>query len=248
MNKAMLNPNAHFAPAWPLFSLLAVLTLSAAAFAQNNFPASQPDAGLSEQDFSHSLPSDWHFETTLSGGFSDVHFNGKSAIPYNPIGGYIDLNGYAKMPTYESPIVGFGLTASGNWDDYTITYPNTAPFYSSFVANTAMYSAEVRFAFPFGVPDLDDGLYVLPRLGIGALVTNFTVAQPYLDPPFYPFGLYTTHTGIAVEVRPDIEIGYRIRRFNIACEASYMAAWGNFGKLGNVAQDVRVGLLIGYRF
>jgi hypothetical protein len=41
---------------------------------------------------------------------------------------------------------------------------------------------------------------------------------------------------------------YRIRRFNIACEASYMAAWGNFGKLGNVAQDVRVGLLIGYRF
>jgi hypothetical protein len=186
-------------------------------------------------------------EPTISGGYSSVHFNGKNAIPYNPQGGYIDANIYDRMPNYDSPILGLGISATGNWDDYTINYP-TAPFYRSFYADTSMVSAEVRFAFPFGLPSPDHGLYCLPRLGIGVLVNNSTVGQPYYGYPNYYFGTDSNHTGLGFEVRPDIELGYRIKRFNIAFEVSYMAAWGNFGKLGNLSQELRLGLTVGYRF
>ena len=234
----------------PLIAILMLLIACGIASAQTPSVTvldSAPPTSQSLSYYSTPSPSDWQFEPTLSGGYSNVHFNGNNAIPYNPQGGFIDLNIYAKMPSYDSPIIGLGISATGNWDDYTINYP-TAPFYRSFSADTNMTTAEVRVAFPFGLPNSDHGLYCLPRLGIGALLDNFTVGQPYYGYPTYYLGADTTHTGWAVEVRPDIEIGYRINRFNIGCEASYMAAWGNFGKLGNLTTEVRLGLVIGYRF
>jgi hypothetical protein len=226
--------------------LFCLLVFSASALAQTTTPQDYGAQGVTY--FTPPPPSlDWQFQPTISGGYSDVHFNGKSAIPYNPSGGYIDLNAYAKMPSYESPLIGLGLTASGNWDNYTIPYA-TAPTERSFSANTGLYSLEVRVAFPIGLPKLDDGFYISPRIGVGVLVDNFTAGQPYDDYPDYLLGAYTTHTGYGAEVRPDLEIGYRIRRFNIGCEVSYMAGWGNFGKLGDLAGDFRLGLVLGWRF
>ena len=208
-------------------------------------PAPPPNQSLAY--YSAPSPTDWQLEPTISAGYSNVRFNGKSAIPYNPQGGYIDANVYMRMPNYDSPILGLGISATGNWDDYSINYP-TAPFYKSFYADTSMVCAEVRFAFPFGLPSPDHGFYCLPRLGIGVLVDNFAVGQPYDNYPNYYFATDSNHTGFAYEVHPDIELGYRIKRFNIACEASYMAAWGNFGKLGDLTQELRLGLIVGYRF
>ena len=145
------------------------------------------------------------------------------------------------------PSLAWASPPQAHWDNYTINYP-TAPFSRSFYADTGMFSAEVRIAFPFGLPNPNQGFYCLPRIGVGALVNNFQVGQPYYTYPNYYFGTEINHTGIAVEVRPDIEIGYRIKKFNIGVETSYMAAWGNFGKLGNIAQEFRLGLVVGYRF
>jgi hypothetical protein len=209
-------------------------------------PSTQPQ-NQSLADYNAPSPSDWQSQPTISAGYSNVHFNGNNAIPYNRQGGYIDANVYEKLPPNDSPMFGLGISASGNWDDYTINYP-TAPFYRSFYADTNMFSAEVRIAFPFGLPSPKQGFYCLPRLGIGALVDNFSVGQPYYAYPNYYFGTESNHTGIALEVRPDIEIGYRINKFNIGVETSYMFAWGNFGKLGNATQELRLGLVVGYRF
>jgi hypothetical protein len=194
-----------------------------------------------------SAATEWQCEPTISGGYSNIHYNGNNAIPYNRNGGYIDANIYDRLPPNDSPLFGLGISASGNWDDYTIAYP-TAPFYRSFYADTNMVSAEVRLAFPFGLPDAKQGFYCLPRVGIGVLVDNFAVGQPYYDYPNYYFATESNHTGFGVEVRPDIELGYRIKRFNIGFETSYMAAWANFGKLGNFTQEFRLGLAVGYRF
>jgi hypothetical protein len=229
---------------------VALLAAFGTASAQSTAPTTPESAQEQNQSlayYSAPSPSDWELEPTISGGYSNVHYNEKNAIPYNPQGGYIDLNLYARMPNYDSPIIGLGVSATGNWDDYTVAYP-TAPFLKSFYANTDMISAEVRFAFPFDLPGPIHGLYCLPRLGIGAMVDNFTVGQPYYDFPNYYLATGSNHTGIAFDVRPDIELGWRVNRFNIACETSYMAAWGNFGKLGSLAQEFRVGLVLGYRF
>jgi hypothetical protein len=212
----------------------------------STLPSTQPQ-NQSLADYNVASPSDWQSQPTISGGYSNVHFNGNNAIPYNRQGGYIDVNVYEKLPPNDSPVFGLGISASGNWDDYTINYP-TAPFIKSFYADTSMLSAEIRIAFPFGLPSPRQGFYCLPRIGIGALVNNFSVGQPYYAYPNYYLADGSTHTGIGFEVRPDIEIGYRIKKFNIGFEASYMAAWGNFGKLGNITQELRLGLVVGYRF
>lgn len=231
----------------PIVILFMACTVASAQTPTPTTPASAQPQNQSLADYSARSPTDWQFEPTISGGYSNFRFNGKNAIPYNPQGGYVDANVYARMPNYDSPILGFGISASGNWDDYAVNYP-TAPYYRSFYADTSMLSAEVRFAFPFGLPSPTQGFYCLPRLGIGALVNNLTVGQPYYGYPNYYFGTDSNHTGIGFEVRPDIELGYRIDRFNIAFETSYMAAWGNFGKLGNLTQELRLGLTVGYRF
>jgi hypothetical protein len=233
------------------FFLVVTLFIACRAASAQILTATTPTSAQAENrslaDYSASAPSEWELEPTISGGYSNVHFNGKNAIPYNPQGGYIDINSYARMPNYDSPVIGLGLSASGNWDDYAINYP-TSPFFRSFYADMSLFSLEVRVAFPFGLPNPDHGFYCLPRIGVGALISNFTVGQPYYAYPNYFFGAYSTHTGYALSVRPDIELGYRINRFNIGCEASYMAAWGDFGKLGNLSQEFRLGLVVGYRF
>jgi hypothetical protein len=231
----------------PIVTLFIVFSVASAQTPTSSTPASTQPPNQSLADYNVASPSDWQSQPTISGGYSNVHFNGNNAIPYNRQGGYIDANVYEKLPPNDSPIFGLAISASGNWDDYTINYP-TAPFYRSFYADTSMFSAEIRIAFPVGLPSPKQGFYCLPRLGIGALVNNFTVGQPYYAYPNYYFGTDSNHTGIGFEVRPDIELGYRIKRFNIAFETSYMAAWGNFGKLGNVTQELRLGLVVGYRF
>lgn len=198
-------------------------------------------------DFNVPTSSDWMCEGIVSGGYSNVHFNGNNAIPYNRDGAYFDANIYERLPPNDSPVFGLGISASGNWDDYSFNYP-TSPFFRSFYADTNMVSAEVRIAFPCGLPSTNRGFYWLPRFGIGGIVDNFTVGQPYYGYPNYFFGTESTHTGYGVEIRPNIEIGYRIKRFNVGLETSYMFAWGNFGKLGNLTQELRVGLVLGYRF
>jgi hypothetical protein len=210
-------------------------------------PAAAQPQNQSLADYNVASPYDWQGQPTISGGYSNVHFNGNNAIPYNRIGGYFDVNIYEKLPPNDTPVFGLGISATGNWDDYTLNYPS-APFYRSFYADTSMVSAEIRIGFPFGLPNPRQGFYCLPRIGIGGLVNNSAVGQPYYAYPNYYFGTESHHTGFAFEVRPDIEIGYRIKRFNVGLETSYMAAWGNFGKLGNVTDEVRVGVVVGYRF
>ncbi len=231
----------------PIATLFIAFSVASAQTPTPSAPPTTQPQNNSLADYNVASPSDWMSQPTISGGYSNVHFNGNNAIPYNRQGGYIDANVYEKLPPNDSPLFGLGLTATGTWDNYTINYP-TAPFSRSFYADTGIFSAEVRIAFPFGLPNPNQGFYCLPRIGVGALVNNFQVGQPYYTYPNYYFGTEINHTGIAVEVRPDIEIGYRIKKFNIGVETSYMAAWGNFGKLGNIAQEFRLGLVVGYRF
>src|ERR1700728_4146904 len=124
-------------------SLIPIVTLFIAfslASAQTPTPTMSPSTQPQNQslsDFNAPSPSDWQSQPTISGGYSNVHFNGNNAIPYNRQGGYIDANVYEKLPPNDSPMFGLGISASGNWDDYTINYP-TAPFYRSFYADTNM--------------------------------------------------------------------------------------------------------------
>ena len=74
--------------------LVMILIACRVASAQTQTPtAPAPPEHQALTDYSARSPSDWEFETTVSGGYSNVHFNGNNAIPYNPHqGGYVDVN------------------------------------------------------------------------------------------------------------------------------------------------------------
>jgi hypothetical protein len=190
-------------------------------------------------------PAPWRGFFTISGGYSNVTFNGNSAIPYSHDGGYIDFAGYTPIPNSDALIAGLGLTWSGYWNDYSVTY-RVPPFYTTYSGDISMFEIEGRIGYQIGARS-GRGIYILPRIGAGLLIDNYTVGRPYYGYSYF-YGSYISYTGLAFEIRPDIELGYRINNFNIGCEASYMAAWGDFGKLGSMAQEARVGVVLGFRY
>jgi len=56
------------------------------------------------------------------------------------------------------------------------------------------------------------------------------------------------HTGIAFEIRPAVQAGYSWGPGEVGAEISYMSAWGDFGDLGNKAQEFRAGAFYTVKF
>ena len=134
------------------------------------------------------------------------------------------------------PIFGFGIGASGYFDDANSVFGST-------YTDVNMITFEGRVAFPFPARQ-NRGLFVVPRLGMGLLINNYLIQVPTA------FGgvINSYDTGGAFELRPGIQAGYRFGRAAVSVDASYMVAWGAFGKLGDMAQEFRIGLDFSYRF
>jgi len=185
-------------------------------------------------------PPRWQYWLTISGGYSQAEFSSSPKLPYNHDGAYIDTNFYFPLPQLEAPVVGVGITWSGYWNTYSLG----PPLYITENGNLNMFEFEGRLAWPLGARS-GNGIYLLPRIGAGLLIDNYWLGEPYYG---YTYSTYINYTGAAFEIRPDIEVGYRFGMMNIGAEVSYMAAWGGFGKLGDMAEEFRAGLIFGYRF
>jgi hypothetical protein len=181
-------------------------------------------------------PQSWTYEGGFSAGFSEVEFpNANGGVKYSRGGPYIDGNVNFHIPGFSVPQVGFGITASGYFDNYS----GGGYYYSEF-SNVNLIEFEARASFPitFG-DDKNNGLFVLPRIGMGLLAEN-SAAQ---------FSYYSNYSsGLGFEVRPCVQLGYRIQQFSFGAEASYMWTWGGFQNLGSTAQEGRIGAFLAYRF
>ncbi len=181
----------------------------------------------------------WVYEGSVSAGYSNIRFpHARSPAFYDTSGGYIDANFAFSLPKYSSPIIGFGITGSGYFS--TRNDVNVGTLFS----DVDMISFEARIAAPIPA-DGGHGFFLLPRLGGGLLINDYAIDSPGgVNTIFTSF-----HDGVGVEVRPSIELGYRWSRdFSAGIEGSYMAAWGDFGSLGSLAQEWRVGFVFSYRF
>jgi hypothetical protein len=174
---------------------------------------------------------------SVSAGYSNFHVsNTASSLNYERDGGYVDGDLSLLLPTTPRLIVGAGVSGSFRY--------KTEDFQSdsfTIVGNTSrvsLYSLEARIGMPISSRD-SHGFFVLPRLGAGLLVSDYAIDTPN----FTEF-----HTGAAFEVRPSLQAGYSWGRGSAGVEVSYMAAWGNFGNLGNHAQEFRAGAFLRFRF
>jgi hypothetical protein len=207
--------------------IVGLLIASGAAFAQ---PTTQY-----EYSSAQSPEAPWQYEAQLSGGYSYLIFNHANNAFYNRSGPYIDANINLNLPDLHTPLVfGGGISASGYFDS------NNFLGIDDLYSNVNLISFEGRVSLPISFSRDDQGLFFLPRVGVGFLFDNYVVQTP--------FGGDNYHNGGAFEVRPSIEIGYRWGRAALGLEGSYMAAWGSFGAFGSMAQELRAGLVFSYRF
>jgi hypothetical protein len=208
--------------------------------AQSTFqPASDQDFAKQQGEVQQQSSS-WQYETQVSAGYSNVTFNHPSnGAAYSPSGPYIDANIALPLPNLAWPVLGIGISASGYWQDRGSIFGNQ-------YSDISMISVEGRAAFPIPM-DPRSGIFITPRIGVGLLCDNYLIQIPNAFGGFDNF----YDTGLAFEVRPDIEAGFRFgpdHSASISVDASYMAAWGSFGKLGDMAQELRIGMGVAYRF
>jgi hypothetical protein len=203
-----------------------------------------PPSGLNELDYQKSMlppggTSPWQYEFSMSAGYSYFHFSdAKSNTFYNQSGPYFDGNFAFPLPNHSSPIVGFGVSVTSHWENKD--FANAGTLYS----DVSLVSFEGRVAFPIPT-DSSEGLFCVPRIGVGLLLNNYNIETPAGGNSSYT----SYHNGFAVDVRPNIEAGYRWSdSASAGIEASYMAGWGGFGNLGSMVTEARIGAVINLRF
>ena len=169
-------------------------------------------------------------------------------------GAYIDGNFAYRLPGSPVPIfAGVGVSASGYWDSensdlFFLNNNNNNGFGSNQTldSDVELIEIEPRLAVKLLIPGLP-GFYLRPQIGAGLLVNNYSVdtVQTINNVSFIDT-LY--HTGAAFEVRPDIEAGWSFGRTSFGMDFSYMAAFGGFGQMGDVLQELRVGVFARFRY
>lgn len=192
------------------------------------------------------------FDFGLSAGYSHAFDTNK--LPFHSKdGGYIDADFAWQLPTVVPVSVGFGLTSSGYYDSQKI-YPGFGNTYGSgygyydnrLYSDVSFIEFEPRIAVTLWSTAVR-GLFLKPRFGLGVLVDNYNIDRATY---FTNYAYVDTieHTGAAFEIRPAVQVGYAWGQGEAGIEASYMPAWGDFGKLGSSVQELRVGGFYTFRF
>jgi hypothetical protein len=197
-----------------------------------------------------SIASAQYLDFALTGGYSHFFPEHTGDLFFNKDGAYIDGNFAYRLPGSPVPIyAGFGITASGYWDSEQTPFFNNGFYYNNnnLYSDIEMVEAEPRVAVKLLVPGLP-GFYVRPQLGAGLLINNYSVDM--LQQNNSLFYIHTAYfTGAAFDIRPDVEAGWSIGgRTSVGLDLSYMAAFGNFGQMGTVMQELRVGLFARFRY
>jgi hypothetical protein len=189
---------------------------------------------------------------TVSAGYSNVQISHNAGPFYSRDGGYVDGEFLWHVPV-ESRfplLIGGGVSTSGYYDfrHVPITFPDGTPGRARLESDLSFVSIEARAAMPIALgPSRSHGFFVMPKIGAGLLINDSAIdtatnsgGVTFLDTHY--------HDGAAFDVRPGLQAGYSWGWGSAGIDASYMAAFGDFGRLGSIAQEVRIGAFFRVRF
>lgn len=186
---------------------------------------------------------------SVSGGYSHVHFGRSSETFYNRDGGYVDGDVLWRIPAVPFPLVlGAGVNGSGYYDrhDGLSSFSNDFFDRDRLQSDVGLFSLEARAGIPIQLP-FARGFFVMPRLGAGLLVDSYSIDRQSQSSGVTFFDT-DDHQGAAFELRPALQAGYSWGSGSAGAEVSYMAAWGDFGRLGSTAREFRAGVFVRFRF
>lgn len=188
---------------------------------------------------------------TISAGYSNIQISHNAGLFYSRDGGYADGEVMWRLPTESFPLLlGGSISGSsyGESEHIPVTFTDGTPGFVRLYSGLGLVSFEARAAVPFSFGARGDtGLFVVPKLGAGLLIDTYgidhIVSSGGLD---YIHRSY--HDGAAFDIRPCIQGGYSWGWGSAGIEASYMAGFGEFGRLGSIAQEVRIGAFFRVKF
>jgi hypothetical protein len=188
---------------------------------------------------------------TLSGGYSNIQMSHGGALPYSRDGGYVDGELLWRVPNDHFPLL-LGASISGsttyNFERIPVTFSDGTPGSVGLESDLSFVSLEARAAVPFSFGRHgDSGFFVVPKIGAGLLIDSYAIDNIVSSGGFNYLDT-TYHDGAAFDIRPGIQGGYSWGWGSAGIEASYMAAFGDFGRFGSIAQEVRIGAFFRVRF
>jgi hypothetical protein len=197
------------------------------------------------------MASAQYLDFALTGGYSHIFPDKVGGLFFDKDGAYADANFAYRLPGSPVPIfAGVGVTASGYWDsdqsNIFLVNNNNFGYNPTLYSDVEMIEIEPRLAVKLWFQGLP-GFYIRPQIGAGLLINNYAVDTiQTVTNVSYINTLY--HTGAAFDIRPDIEAGWSYGRTSFGLDMSYMAAFGGFGQMGNVIQELRIGLFARIRY
>jgi len=185
--------------------------------------------------------------STVSAGYSNIQIGHNQGLWYERNGAYVDGDMLWRMPPRDFPIL-LGVGVSGSTYDDThhlyATFPDGFTGYTHLYSDLENFTLEGRLAVP--IPIGRTGFFVLPKLGAGLLVDNYAIDN-LVSSGGNTFINTEYHTGAAFALRPCVQAGYSWGWGSVGGEISYMAAWGDFGRLGSNALEFRTGVFLRFR-
>jgi len=189
------------------------------------------------------------WSVTIGGGYSRLYPAKSSGLPFARDGGYIDADFLWRAPHSDFPLLlGFGISGSGYYRSRDVLVPISSNVFAedTFESDVGFFSVEARAAVPINFRAAR-GFFIMPRLGMGLLVDEYSIDTITHQNGFDVFDT-SDHSGAAFELRPALQAGYSWGAWSAGAEVSYMAAWGGFGRLGFSAQELRAGVFLRLHF
>jgi hypothetical protein len=189
---------------------------------------------------------------TVSAGYSNVQISHNAGPFYSRDGGYIDGEFMWRLPEESRfPLLVGGSVSGSTYYDFEhidVNFSDGTSGRARLESDLGFVSLEARAALPisFGRHG-GTGFFVVPKIGAGLLIDSYGIDNAYNSGGFTY--LHTSyHDGAAFDIRPGIQAGYSWGWGSAGAEVSYMAGFGDFGRLGSIAQEIRAGAFFRVKF
>jgi hypothetical protein len=189
---------------------------------------------------------------TVSAGYSNVQISHNAGPFYSRDGGYIDGEFMWRIPNEMRVPLLLGASVSGStyydFEHIAVTFSDGTPGRARLESDLGFVSLEARAAIPLSFGRHGGaGFFVVPKIGAGLLIDSYAIDNAN-NAGGFTFLHTSYHDGAAFDIRPGIQAGYSWGWGSAGAEVSYMAGFGDFGRLGSIAQEIRAGAFFRMKF
>jgi hypothetical protein len=112
-------------------------------------------------------------------------------------------------------------------------------------AYLGLFSLQARVAMPIHFGGAARRFFVTPELGAGALLDFYSTRALAINDELLT---QPDHAGAAFVLEPTLQAGYSWGPLSAGAQVSYLAAWGDFGRLGGQVQTFYAGAFLRFNF